>query len=156
MTATVGTTPHPIFLAGRWVDSPDILEVANPARPEEPAGSTYTATPEQYETAVEAAVAAFEVTRRLPAYERGRILREISAGIKARREELGTLLATEAGASRVEVNSLHRQAIGTLSPRLQVEASADDGTVEAFPISFTRASVAETLRYIYMDLEDWE
>jgi glyceraldehyde-3-phosphate dehydrogenase (NADP+) len=42
-------------------------------------------------------VTAFETTRRLPAYERGRILREISAGIKARREELGRLIALEAG-----------------------------------------------------------
>ena len=93
----VGTKPHPIFLAGRWVESPDVLEVANPANAAEPAGATYNATPEQYEEAVEAAVAAFEVTRHLPAYERGRILRDISAGIKARREELGRLIALEAG-----------------------------------------------------------
>jgi glyceraldehyde-3-phosphate dehydrogenase (NADP+) len=93
----VGTKPHPIFLAGRWVDSPDVLEVANPAKPDEPAGATYQATEAQYEEAVEAAVAAFETTRTLPAYERGRILREISAGIKGRREELGRLIALEAG-----------------------------------------------------------
>ncbi len=93
----IGTKPHPIFLAGRWVESPEVLEVANPADPATPAGATYYATEAQYEEAVEAAVAAFEVTRRLPAYERGRILREISAGIKTRREELGRLIATEAG-----------------------------------------------------------
>jgi acyl-CoA reductase-like NAD-dependent aldehyde dehydrogenase len=46
---------------------------------------------------VTAAVAAFEQTKRLPAYERGAILRSISAGIKARREELGRLMALEAG-----------------------------------------------------------
>ena len=67
--------PHPIFLAGRWVDSPDLLEVTNPARPDELAGATYNATDEQYEEAVEAAIRAFEVTRRMPAYERGAILR---------------------------------------------------------------------------------
>ena len=97
MTVTTGTKPHPIFLAGRWVESPDILTIVNPANAAEPAGATYNATPEQYEEAVEAAVAAFDVTRKLPAYERGRILREISAGIKARREELGRLIALEAG-----------------------------------------------------------
>jgi len=96
MTLTA-TKPHPIYLAGKWVDSPDPLEVANPAKPDEPAGSTYHATPEQYEEAVTAAVAAFEHTRALPAYERGRALREISAGIKARREELGRILSSEAG-----------------------------------------------------------
>ena len=93
----VGTKPHPIYLAGRWVTSPDVLEIQNPADADAPAGATYTATPEQYEEAVEAAVAAFETTRTLPAYERGRILREVSAGIKARREELGRLIALEAG-----------------------------------------------------------
>ena len=97
MTVVAGTKPHPIFLAGRWVDSPDVLDVANPADAGNPAGSTYHATEDQYEEAVTAAVSAFEETRKLPAYERGRILREISAGIKARREELGRTIALEAG-----------------------------------------------------------
>ena len=97
MTTTTGARPHPIFLAGRWVDSPDPLIVANPADPANPAGATFHATEAQYEEAVTAAVAAFEVTRHLPAYERGAILRTISAGIRARREELGRLIALEAG-----------------------------------------------------------
>ena len=96
MTLT-GTQPHKIYLAGKWVDSPDPLEVANPADPANPAGTTYNATEEQYEEAVTAAVAAFEQTRVLPAYERGRALREISNGIKSRREELGRVLSLEAG-----------------------------------------------------------
>lgn len=96
MTLTAAK-PHPIYLAGHWVESDDPLVITNPADAEHPAGSTFHATPEQYETAVTAAVKAFEVTRTLPAYERGRILREISAGIKARREEIGSLLSTEAG-----------------------------------------------------------
>jgi glyceraldehyde-3-phosphate dehydrogenase (NADP+) len=96
MTVTA-TQPHKIYLAGRWVDSPDRLEVANPADPANPAGATYNATEAQYEEAVDAAVAAFEQTRVLPAYERGRALREISNGIKARREELGRVISLEAG-----------------------------------------------------------
>ncbi len=97
MATNPGPTPHPIYLAGRWVTSPDILVVDNPARPAEPAGATYLATSEQYEEAVQAAVRAFRVTRKLPAYERGRILREISAGIATRRQELGSLIVAEAG-----------------------------------------------------------
>ena len=96
MTLTA-TQPHKIYLAGKWVDSPDRLEIANPADPDNPAGATYNATEEQYEEAVTAAVAAFEQTRVLPAYERGRALREISNGIKARREELGRVISLEAG-----------------------------------------------------------
>ena len=58
MTVVTATKPHPIFLAGRWVDSPDVLVVDNPADPATPAGATYNATEAQYEEAVEAAVAA--------------------------------------------------------------------------------------------------
>jgi acyl-CoA reductase-like NAD-dependent aldehyde dehydrogenase len=97
MATVAGTKPHPIYLAGQWAESDDPLEVSNPADPDRPAGATYHATEQQYEQAVVAAVAAFEETRRLPAYERGQILRSISNGIKARREELGKLIATEAG-----------------------------------------------------------
>ena len=97
MATATGAKPHPIFLAGHWVESPDQLVVDNPANDQQPAGATFNATEEQYEEAVQAAVAAFEVTRHLPAYERGRILRDVSAGIKARREEIGRILATEAG-----------------------------------------------------------
>ena len=75
-TATV-TTPHPIYLAGRWVESPDVLVVDDPAHPGTPAGATYTATEAQYEEAVEAAVAAFEQTRRLSSMERSRALHHI-------------------------------------------------------------------------------
>src|SRR5215203_2228486 len=96
MTLTA-TQPHKIYLAGKFVDSPDVLVVDNPADPATPAGATYNATEAQYEEAVQAAVAAFEHTRVLPAYERGRALREISNGIKARREEIGRILSLEAG-----------------------------------------------------------
>ncbi|MDL2335433.1 MAG: aldehyde dehydrogenase family protein, partial [Chloroflexota bacterium] len=95
--ATTATRPHPIFLAGRWVESPDQLDVTNPARPNEQAGATYNATAEQYEEAVLAAIAAFERTRHLSAYERGTILRNISAGIRDRREEIGRILTLESG-----------------------------------------------------------
>jgi glyceraldehyde-3-phosphate dehydrogenase (NADP+) len=74
-----------------------MLIVTNPARPDEPAGATYYATPEQYEQAVAAAVHAFEKTRKLPAYQRGAALRRISAGIAEQREEIGRLIATESG-----------------------------------------------------------
>jgi glyceraldehyde-3-phosphate dehydrogenase (NADP+) len=97
MATIAATAPHKILLAGQWVDSPDVLEVSSPGRSGELAGATYLATPEQYDAAVEAAVAAFPATRALAAYERGAILRRISDGIRTRRDELATILATEAG-----------------------------------------------------------
>jgi glyceraldehyde-3-phosphate dehydrogenase (NADP+) len=131
------TKPHPIFLAGRWVESDDLLEVTNPARPGELAGVTYNATDEQYEEAVQAAVKAFEVTRMLPAYERGRILREISAGIKDRREELARIMTTESGKpirdALVEVDR------GALTFRLGAE-EAERMTGETIPLDIAAAS----------------
>jgi len=97
MTTIAGVKPHPIFLAGRWVESSEVLPVENPARPDEPVGATYNATAEQVEEAIVAAQAAFEVTRKLPAFERSAILRRISEGIRLRREEVARLIAMEAG-----------------------------------------------------------
>ncbi len=130
-------TPHPIYLAGRWVDSPDVLVVDNPARPGEPAGATYQATPEQYEEAVTAAVAAFEHTRRLPAFERGRALRFISDGIKTRREELAALIALEAG--KPIRDALAEVDRATLTFRLGAE-EAERMVGESIPLDINPAS----------------
>ena len=41
--------------------------------------------------------------------------------------------------SEAQVNSLHRQAISELAPRLQVEAQAEDGTIEAVSVIDAKA-----------------
>lgn len=46
----------------------------------------------------------------------------------------GTCLARALGAGEAMVNSVHRQAVGRLGGRLQVEAVAEDGTVEAVSV----------------------
>ena len=46
----------------------------------------------------------------------------------------GGQLAGILDATEIEVNSLHRQAIARLSPKLQVEATAPDGTIEAVAV----------------------
>ena len=48
-------------------------------------------------------------------------------------------LAAALGGSTIRVNSLHRQALGRLAPRLEVEARAPDGTVEAVRVEGARA-----------------
>ena len=45
-----------------------------------------------------------------------------------------TCLADVFGAGEIMVNSVHRQAVGRLGNRLQVEAAAPDGTVEAVSV----------------------
>jgi acyl-CoA reductase-like NAD-dependent aldehyde dehydrogenase len=138
---TAATQPHKIFLAGRWVDSPDMLVIDNPARPGEPAGATYNATPEQYEEAVTAAVGAFEKTRRLPAFERSAALRHISAGIAARREEIGRLIAMESGKPlRDALSEVDR---GVLTFRIGAEEAERIGG-EVIPLDLNPASRGRT------------
>lgn len=91
------TSPRPILVGGIWETSPDVLEVANPASDERPAGATYQASAAQLERAVVAAVDAFEVTRRMGAWERGGVLRAISQGVTEAREELARLVTLEVG-----------------------------------------------------------
>ena len=81
------------------MDSPQSLEVDDPAHPGVRAGTTYLATAEQYEEAAQAAVAGFEAMRSLPTYERAAALRRISAGIADRRDELAELITRESGKS---------------------------------------------------------
>lgn len=50
----------------------------------------------------------------------------------------GSCLAGIFGAGDMMVNSLHRQAVDRLGRRLQVEATADDGTVEAVSVRDAR------------------
>jgi len=50
----------------------------------------------------------------------------------------GTCLAGIFGAGDIRVNSVHRQAIDRLGDRLQVEAVAEDGTVEAVSVRDSR------------------
>ncbi|WP_157015697.1 gamma-glutamyl-gamma-aminobutyrate hydrolase family protein [Mesorhizobium xinjiangense] len=50
----------------------------------------------------------------------------------------GSCLASVLGAGDVAVNSVHRQAAGRLGPRLDVEAVAEDGTVEAVSVRGAR------------------
>lgn len=51
----------------------------------------------------------------------------------------GTCLAGVFGAGEIMVNSVHRQAVGRLGDRLQVEAVAEDGTVEAVSVVGARS-----------------
>src|SRR5690606_13288709 len=51
----------------------------------------------------------------------------------------GSCLASVFGAGEIMINSVHRQAVEKLGERLQVEAVAPDGTVEAISVIGSRA-----------------
>lgn len=84
------------FLDGKWLTEGEAFEIHSPFD-HSVVGKGFRATAAHAEAAVWAAQRAFETTRRLPAYERQRILRAISEGIRTRAEEFAQLIALEAG-----------------------------------------------------------
>ncbi len=70
-------------------------------------GRTWNASAEDVQRAVEAAVRAFETTRRMPSFQRRDLLNRIAQKIRERSEELARLVALEAGkpikTARVEI-----------------------------------------------------
>jgi acyl-CoA reductase-like NAD-dependent aldehyde dehydrogenase len=97
---------HGFFLDGKWLEEGDIVEVRAPYDGAV-VGRVHQGRSEHAEAAIAAAVKAFGTTRRLPAFERQRVLRQIAAGIQERKEEFARTLALEAGkpikSARVEV-----------------------------------------------------
>jgi acyl-CoA reductase-like NAD-dependent aldehyde dehydrogenase len=87
---------HGFFVDGRWQQEGDLMEVRSPYD-----GSVIARVAqgrkEHAEAAIKAAVKAFGTTRRLPAFERQRVLRQISAFMVERKEEFVRTLSQEAG-----------------------------------------------------------
>src|SRR5271165_5288643 len=98
---------HGFFVDGRWCDDRDVVEIRAPydgtliAR-------VMQGRREHAEAAIAAAVKAFGTTRRLPAFERQRVLRRVAQSIAERRDEFSRTLALEAGKpiklARIEVD----------------------------------------------------
>jgi len=109
MTPTPGTQIRTFayLVNGEWLSEGTPVEVRAPA---DQSIIARVVQPERkhVEAAIAASVKAFEVTRKLGAYERQRVLRTVADGIAARREESARTLALEAGkpikTARVEVD----------------------------------------------------
>jgi acyl-CoA reductase-like NAD-dependent aldehyde dehydrogenase len=87
---------HGFFMDGRWWEDGDIVEIHAPYD-----GSVIARVVQgrhkHAEAAIAAAVKAFGTTRRLPAFERQRVLRRIASLMAERKEEFARTLAQEAG-----------------------------------------------------------
>lgn len=98
---------HGFYIDGKWLEEGDLLDIRAPydgaviAR-------VHQGHREHAEAAIAAAVKAFGTTRRLPAFERQRVLRQIAARIQERKDEFVRTLAQEAGkplkSARTEVD----------------------------------------------------
>src|SRR6202045_2542022 len=105
MTVTPVAT-HGFLLDGKWIEQGEQVEIRAPYDGSV-VGRVFQARREHVEAAIAAAVKAFGTTRRLPAFERQRVLRRVAENITHRKEEFAHTLAQEAGkpikAARSEV-----------------------------------------------------
>jgi len=105
MTATPVST-QAFLLDGKWMEEGDPVEIRAPYDGTV-VGRVFQGRREHADAAIAAAVKAFGTTRRLPAFERQRVLRRVAESMSQRKEEFAHTLALEAGkpikAARSEV-----------------------------------------------------
>jgi len=98
---------HGFLVDGKWIEDGDTVEVKSPYDGAV-VGRVFQGRRAHAEAAIAAAVKAFGTTRRLPAFERQRVLRQVAEGISKRKEEFARTLCQEAGkpikAARTEVD----------------------------------------------------
>src|SRR6266542_756182 len=80
------TGVYSFYLAGQWLTSPQVGDVISPYD-QRVVGRVSLAQAEHVERAIEAAVRAFAVTRKLAGYERQSALSKISHELRGRAEE---------------------------------------------------------------------
>src|ERR1035438_691180 len=95
MTVTPVAT-HGFFLDGKWLEEGDIVDVHAPYDGALIA-HVHQGHRKHADAAIAAAVKAFGTTRRLPAFERQRVLHGIAPGVRDRKEEFAHTIALEAG-----------------------------------------------------------
>src|SRR5438874_11562391 len=105
----VTTTPvrtQAFYLQGKWVQEGTPVEIRSPYDGT-PLATVFQGNAEHAERAIQSAVRAFGSTRRLPAFERQRVLRSIAQYITSHKDEFARTMAQEAGkplkAARTEV-----------------------------------------------------
>jgi hypothetical protein len=95
-TATTPTRSFGYYLNGNWSTSGREAVVTSPYD-HSVVAVVYEASRDDVETAIQSAVQAFAITRKLTSYQRTGILRRIAEGIRHRREEFARTICQEAG-----------------------------------------------------------
>jgi acyl-CoA reductase-like NAD-dependent aldehyde dehydrogenase len=95
LTATAIAT-RGFFVDGKWIERGEVAEIHSPYDGSV-IGQVFQGTRADAELAIASAVKAFGTTRRLPAFERQRVLRRVAQTIAARKDEFSRTIALEAG-----------------------------------------------------------
>ncbi len=99
---------------GKWVTEGDPVDIRSPYDGNV-VGSIFQGNRKHAESAIAAAVKAFSTTRRLPAFERQRVLRQVAQGIAERKEDFARTIAQEAGKPIKSARSEVERAIFTFT-----------------------------------------
>src|ERR1041385_2321732 len=106
MTATAVAT-RGFFVDGKWIERGELAEIRSPYD-DAVIAQVFQGTRADAELAIASAVKACGTTRRLPAFERQRVLRRVAQSISQQKDEFSRTLAQEAGkpikAARTEVD----------------------------------------------------
>ncbi len=89
-------TTHPFWIGGRYKTSDCRWTVTSPYDQTE-VGTTFLATASDIEEAIRAAVSAFEITRRVPSYQRAEWLHRIATGLGERQNAFARMIVLESG-----------------------------------------------------------
>src|SRR5271166_5584354 len=106
-TTAIPTRSFGFYLNGNWMTHGRDVVVTSPYD-HSVVAVIYEADRDDVEVAIDSAVRAFAITRKMPSYQRSAILHEIAKGITARREEFARTICQEAGkpirTARIEVD----------------------------------------------------
>jgi acyl-CoA reductase-like NAD-dependent aldehyde dehydrogenase len=105
-TTEAPATTQGFLIDGHWIHDGEPIEIRSPYD-SKPVGLVYRGARQHAQAAIAAAVKAFGTTRRLPAFERQRVLRRVAQRICERKSEFARMMTLEAGkplkAARIEV-----------------------------------------------------
>ncbi|HXB22421.1 MAG TPA: aldehyde dehydrogenase family protein, partial [Candidatus Solibacter sp.] len=93
---SIAVSTYGYLLNGRWIEDGPAMQVHSPYNGEIVA-NVITAPRAHALEAIAGAVQAFEITRKLPSFERQRVLRSVAAQISSRAEEFARVMALESG-----------------------------------------------------------
>jgi len=96
MPSEIAIHPKGYLIGGKWASRGDVVEIRSPYDGAA-VGAVHLTPKEDVEAAIEAAVSAFEVTKKLGSYQRKAVLQKISTRLENLREEFARSIALESG-----------------------------------------------------------
>ena len=127
---------YPFLIGGSRHKSEKTMEVRNPYNGEI-VGLAYRPSSSDVEASIDAAVRAFEETRKMPSYRRSEILQKAALAIERRKEEMAEVLCLESGKPIRSAMGEVIRAVSTLSIASE-EAKRING--ETMPMDITPAA----------------